>query len=425
MSGYLALLRRNPDFARLWLAQAISLLGDWFSVIALSTLVAKYSDPQNAGIAVSLLLLARFFPPLLAGPFAGVLVDRMDRRTLLIISDAARCLIVLALLLVNSASTLWLLYALVILQMCFSALFEPGRSAILPSVVQPDDLVQANVLGSVTWSVMLAAGAAIGGTVASIFGTQIALIIDSCSFALSALLLYSIQVKLKNETVDARKGDPAKRSERGFVAGLRYAAVHPATAAALLIKLGGSVGSIDTIMIIYATQLFVVGEGGAGSLGLFYAAFGIGAVLGPAFIQRLNNGSVTKMRRLILIGYAFICAGWFLFGGAPTLLLAAGALIIKAMGSSIYWTYSSAIIQKIVPDEYLGRMFSLDLAGFQFATVISVSITGLLTNNVTGDQVRTVVFATGVISLIPLLAWSLIVPRLEAFEGRKAVTAEA
>jgi len=313
--GYLALLRRNPGFARLWYAQAVSLLGDWFSLIALSALVTRYGG-ENAGLAVSGLLLARFLPPLLIGPFAGVLVDRADRRRLLIVSDAARVLIVLGFLLATDASRLPLVYILVILQSCFSALFEPARSAILPSLIAPDDLVQANVLGSVTWSVMLAAGAAIGGVVAATLGTPLALLIDAGSFALSAAFILSIPRGAVNERAVEVTTSAGIPDRRGLLDGLRYARAHPAVAASLLIKLGGSVGSIDALMIIYATQIFVIGKDGAGSLGLFYAFFGVGAVLGPALMQRINNGTPERMRRFVVIGYASITVGWFLFGSS-------------------------------------------------------------------------------------------------------------
>src|SRR5512144_2655259 len=102
MSGYIRLLRNNPDYARLWIAQAVSLLGDWFSTIALSTLVVSYAGEQNAGLAVSGLLLARFLPPLLVGPYAGVLVDRLNRKWLMIFSDVLRTIIVLMFLLARS-----------------------------------------------------------------------------------------------------------------------------------------------------------------------------------------------------------------------------------------------------------------------------------------------------------------------------------
>lgn len=143
MAGYIQLLRKNPNFAWLWYAQVISLAGDWFNTIVLLALVAEYSG--NSGLAVSGFLLARFAPPMLVSPFTGVLVDRFDRKRLLIMSDVARALIVLLYLVVlaQGASALWLLYVLTVLQFGFSGLFEPGRNAILPSLLPQHDLVDA------------------------------------------------------------------------------------------------------------------------------------------------------------------------------------------------------------------------------------------------------------------------------------------
>ncbi len=415
MYGYVQLLRDNPNYARLWIAQAVSLLGDWFNTIALSTLVARFAN--QSGLAIALLLLARFLPPLLVGPFAGVLVDRLNRKRLLIFSDSLRVVVVLLFLLATGPEWLWLIYLLTVIQFSLSALFEPARSAIIPALVKPDDLVRANLLGSATWSVMLAAGAALGGLVAALFGTAIALCIDAASFAISALLIASIE--WKPTSGQAAQPSPASReaAQLGFRDGLRYIAKHPATGAVLLVKLGGSVGSVDALMVIYATQLFVLGENGTGSLGILYAAFGIGAVIGPLLLDRFNNGTVHTMRRLIAVGYACLTFGWFLFSGAPTLFLVALAIAVKAIGSSIYWTYSSVIIQKVTPDHFLGRLFSLDLAGFQLSTVISVLITGWVIDLVGPAGVRRVVFGTGIASLLPLLLWIAALPWIERQEA--------
>ncbi len=408
MSGYVGLLRRNPSYFRLWIAQAVSLLGDWFSTIALSALVSRYTN--GSGLAVSGLLLARFLPALIVGPFAGVLVDRLNRKRLLIFSDVLRAGIVFSFLFVTRPDLLWLIYLLTVLQFSLSALFEPGRSAMIPSVVRADDLVKANFLGNVTWSVMLAVGAAIGGLVSTVLGTSTALVIDASSFALSALLITSIAYIPKTAVHQPAEGKP---SQRGLVDGLRYVRQHPATAAVLFIKMGGNIGSIDTLMVLYATQIFVIGENGAGSLGLLYAAFGLGAIMGPLLVNRFNNDTVRRMRRLVIVAYMLISVGLFLFSGAPSLLLAALALIIKAMGSSVYWTYSSVILQKTVPDAFLGRVFSLDLAGFQLAVVISVVITGALVQSVGTPGTRAIAFGTAAVSVIPLVLWILAIPWIE------------
>ena len=413
MNAYWRLLRNNPDFTRLWLAQVVSLLGDWFNTIVLAVLVERYSG--GSGLAVSLFLLARFIPPMLVGPWAGVLVDRLDRKRLLILSDVLRALVVLLLLLADGPQLLWLVYVLTALQFTLSAVFEPGRNAILPSLLPREGLVLANTLGSVTWSVMLAAGAVAGGIVAAQLGTQVALLIDSLTFLVSALLIMSIRTDtsagVSHEQSAAGEETARKRDLRE---GLRYLRRSPATLAVLLVKAGISLGSIDAVMIVYASQLFSMGEDSSTPLSIMYAAFGTGAVAGPLLLNRFNDGRVEVMRRLIRYGFLFMSLGWLLLSGAGTLPLVALALTLRAMGTSVCWTYSSVIIQKSVPDDFLGRMFSLDMASFQFVGAFSILLTGLLIDSFGVAQVRQVVLLMALISLVPLVLWHLVVPRLEA-----------
>jgi MFS family permease len=422
VSNYIRLLRDNPDFARLWLAQVVSLLGDWFHTIVLSALVADYSD--GSGRAVSAFLLARFIPPLLVGPFAGVLVDRFNRKHLLIFSDVSRAGVVLLLLLARGPEWLWLIYVLTIIQFSLSAIFEPGRNAILPSLLPRNDLVLANTLSSVTWSVMLAVGAIAGGVVAAVFGTQIALITDSATFLVSAGLI--VQMRLHPEYAQAAEADATETAadQGGLIAGLRYLAQHPPTLAALLVKAGQSVGNVDALMVIYAAQLFIMGNDSTTPLSIMYAAFGLGAVLGPLLLNRLNDGSVRTMRRLIIIGFVWITIGWFVMGGATTLPLVALALVLRAMGGSANWTYSSVIIQKSVSDRYLGRMFSWDMAGFQLSSALSILVTGELVEQVGAENVRQVVGVMGVVSVIPLALWLLGLVWLERRETQPAAVGD-
>ncbi len=420
MNAYWRLLRNNPDFTRLWLAQVVSLLGDWFNTIVLAVLVEEYSG--GSGLAVSLFLLARFVPPMLVGPWAGVLVDRLDRKRLLILSDLLRALVVLLLLLADGPHMLWLVYVLTALQFTLSAVFEPGRNALLPALLPKEGLVLANTLGSVTWSTMLAAGAVAGGIVASQLGTSAALVIDSLTFVVSALLIISIRTNT-NVSAGASQVVEAVEAEenRGLREGLRYLRRSPATLAVLLVKAGVSLGSVDTVMIIYASQLFTIGKDSSTPLSIMYAAYGAGAVAGPLLLNRFNDGQVHVMRRLIRFGFLFMSLGWLMMSGAGTLPLVALALTLRAMGSSVCWTYSSVIIQKSVPDRYLGRMFSLDMTNFQFVGAFSILLTGLLIDFFGVALVRQVVLLMAIISLMPLILWTLVVPRLEAHVARLEV----
>jgi MFS family permease len=417
---YYLVLRRNPQFARLWAAMLISFVGDWFNTIVLAAIVSRFTE--GSGLAIGGFLLARFLPPLLVTPLAGALADRFDRKKLLIYSDALRVFIVLGYLLVRTPDQLWLLYVLTILQFCLGAVFEPTRAAFTPSIVPQADLVTANVLSSITWSVALALGGALGGFVAGAFGPQIALTVDALSFGVSALLILQIRPIYAVENAAERQ----HFSLRDISEGLRYAKAHPATAATLLVKFGGSLGNVDTIMVVYGTVLFSIGENGSTSLGILYTAFGVGAIFGLIAIERFNDGVPRTMRRLIALGYALITCGWLLLGSSATIWVASLALIIKAMGSNAYWTYSSVILQKTVDDRYLGRMFSLDFAGFQLSTVLSTIVTSTLLQVFGNAQAPAVVIGTGVVSLLPLALWSLALPwiaRQEASESPVTATA--
>lgn len=421
---YWQLLRRNPGFTRLWLAQVISLTGDWFNTVVLSALVAEYSN--GSGLAISLFLMARFLPPLVVSPFAGILVDRFNRKNLLIASNLLRALVVPIFLVVNSPDLLWLIYAITIVQFVLSSIFEPGQAAIIPALTQPDDLIEANTLVSITWSVMLALGAVLGGVFTYFFGKDAALIIDAVTFLIAGMFIWQIDYDPERgrKLAKAAGVEPAEEEDTSFREGLRYALRTPQILAALFVKFGNSIGNVDTVMTVFATQLFVLGAGGELSLGILYSSFGLGAFIGPILSNRINDGSVFRMRRLILIGFVTIVAGWLLLGVSYALAVAAVAIFVRAVGGSINWTYSTIIIQKTAPDAKLGRMFSLDFAGFQLATVVSTLIHGLLIDLIGAEQVRVIAIGTAVVSVIPVLFWMFMLPRLERYETTQQQNAQ-
>ena len=419
MSSYLPFLRQNTNFTRVWIAQIISLFGDWFNIIALSALVAQYTN--KSGLAVSGLLLARVLPPFLISPFAGVLVDRFDRKRLLIISDLMRTAIGVSLLFATSADRLWIIYVATIFQFVFSAIFEPARSALLPALLPREQLLKANTLSNITWSVMLAIGAMIGGIITAAFGTTTALVVDAASFGVSALVLMTVHVQQRVQTPHV-VGMPILKT--GFKDGLAYARSHPQIGILLLVKFGLSVGNVDTMMIAYGTALFVMGENGTGSLGILYAAFGLGALLGPALLNRFNNGKVFTMRRLMIVGFIWVTLGWLLLASAPTLWFAALALVVRAMGGSATWTYSSTSIQMSTDQAYMGRMFSLDWAAYYLAVTVSTLISGRVLDAIGTIHAPQVALVTGILSLIPLIGWVIAVRWVERYTMRLAVAHE-
>lgn len=167
--GYVALVRGNRAFRQLWFGQIISLLGDWFNLIAAASLVAELTQ---SGLAVGGLFVVRMLAPFLMSPIAGVVADRYNRKRILVATDVSRAAVVLFFLLVREPGHVWLLYVLTAVQLGISGFFFPTRNAILPDLVSDRELGAANALSSATWSVMLALGAALGGLVSGTWGTR-------------------------------------------------------------------------------------------------------------------------------------------------------------------------------------------------------------------------------------------------------------
>ncbi len=423
---YINLIRSNRDFAKLWMAQVVSLLGDWFNTIVISAMIVKYTEGTGyQGIAVSAFLIARMIPPLLMRPLAGVLADRFDRKRLLIISDVLRALAVLGLLITTQGPKyLPLIYVFTIIQFLVSSIFEPARNAVMPSVLFRHQLVIGNTLSSITWSAMLAIGAICGGIVAEIFGIRAALFIDSLTFVVSALLVMTVVIPVvPRSEIGQEQRTKQDKSKRTFADGIRHLRKHPGTAAALFIKSAQSVTNSQALLIIYGTQVFVLGDQGITSMAILWAAFGTGAIIGPLITNRFSDDSVRVLRRLTTVGFAMNALGCLLWGMSPSLELLALAIVVRSMGGSVNWTYSSVIIQKIVPDEYLGRMFSLDFAGFELVQSIGIVVVGVLIDAVGVGRVHVIVYVSALVALVPLLAWIWIILKLEAIEAREMITA--
>jgi MFS family permease len=186
LAAYVRLLRTNRNFRLLWFAQIISEQGDWLYAVAVYSLLLEYTgSAKYVAFAFVLQVLPQFF----VSPAAGVINDRLSRKKVMIFADWSRAVIVLCMLLVRGPHLVWLLYTLLFLETILWALFEPGRSAVIPNIAGESELMVANTLSSTTWSFNFAMGFAVGGVLAAYFGREAVFVLNSLSFVLSALIL--------------------------------------------------------------------------------------------------------------------------------------------------------------------------------------------------------------------------------------------
>src|SRR5579864_1417178 len=186
IGAYARLVRGNRNFRRLWLAQIVSEIGDWFYTLSIYTLLLELTGRPSS---VALALVLQVLPQTLIGPTAGVVNDRLRRKHVMIAADLVRFAVVLAMLLVRSRSTVWLVYPLLLAETTMAAFFEPARSSVIPNIASEGEILVANTLSSATWSVNLLVGASVGGIVAAFFGRDAVFVLNALSFLASAILI--------------------------------------------------------------------------------------------------------------------------------------------------------------------------------------------------------------------------------------------
>ncbi len=401
LGPYREMLGRNPDFRRLWCGQVVSQMGDWFSSIAVYSLLLERT---GRGQSVAYALIAQLLPLFLLGPPAGVVADRLDRKRILIVTDLMRAAVVALFILAEAIPGTAQIYALLVLQVSLSAFFEPAKSALLPSVTRREDWLTANTLSGMTWSVMLALGAGLGGGVAALLGRRAAFGIDALTFLASARILSGIARRPAMRA--AGRGAAAPASE--FLDGLRYLARHRGVAGILIVKSAwGLGGGVLLLYSIFGARVFPVGKGAAASIGLLYAARGLGAAIGPILGRAYLGESPPQLRRKIAIAFALAGLCFVGFARAPTLPLALLGVFGSHIGGSMLWIFSTMLLQISTPDRFRGRIFAVEMAGVTLTMSISNFVTGGLLDRA-GLSPRVLGTILGLYFLLPAVAWWLL-----------------
>ncbi len=403
--SYVTLFSENHQFRRLWLAGVISQMGNWFNYIAIFVLLTKLT---GSGHAVSWFLIAKFIPTTILGPAAGVIADRLPRKTIMIASDLLRMCIVLGFLLIKRPDQVWMVYGLALLQESIWTFYDPARRASIPNLCKPHELNLANALGGATWSMMLAIGAALGGFVTALFGWQTAIIIDAATFMVSALILTGLDLPATVSRKYTKK--PTWLDFTGFNdlrEGSRYVINHSDIGALLLVKSGWALsGGILVMLTIFGEQVFPMPGGGGGS-GILYSFRGIGAAVGPILAWRIMGESKSAMYRAIGLAFFISSGAYMLFSQAPTILWAALFVLLGHIGGSIQWVFSTNLLQKKVPDQFRGRVFAAEMALVTLILSCSTYFTGAGLD--AGISPRHMAFGLAVLFLLPGLAWQLYV----------------
>jgi dTMP kinase len=357
-------LLTHPAFSRLLAAMSVSSLGDWVGFVAVTALVTRLAGSKTtAAFAVSAVMVARMLPAILFGPIAGALVDRVDRKRIMIISDLSRGALYASMPFLGE---LWAIFLLSFVIECLSLLWTPARDASLPNLVPRRQLANANSLGLVTTYATLPLGGLVFALLAGIStapGQRIpyladnpeflALWLDAGTFAFSALMVSRIAIR----TPPSRRIEKLDLSRvwKDIGDGVRFLREDSLASAMTtgIVVAFSAVGAVLALGPIFAKTTIHAGSPG---WGILVTTFGVGMGLGMASVNKLAE----MIEREFLFVWSLIAAAGTLFvlAAMPNLFAAAVAAVGLGAFCGATWVSGYVLLQENVADEYRGRTFA-------------------------------------------------------------------
>ena len=409
--SYVRLLRTNRNFRRLWLAQIVSEIGDWFYTLSIYTLLLQLTGRASS---VALALVLQVLPQTFIGPTAGVVNDRLRRKHVMITADLVRFAVVLAMLLVRSRSSAWLIYPLLLAETTMAAFFEPARNSVIPNIAAKDEVLIANTLSSATWSVNLLIGASVGGLVAAFFGRDAVFILNALSFLASAIFIGGMHFTEPH----AESASPLRPRDlvdfSPVLEGIRYVRNHRTLLPAIFAKAGElMIGPSWVIFTVLGAHEFAVhwhnidpARGSMLGMSILLGGRGVGALFGPMISARWADRSDRRLQLGILFGYLTIAVGYGMLGISRTVWMASACAMLAHAGGSTVWVFSTTLLQLHSEDRFRGRVFAADLSFSMLTIATGAYLCGRFLN--AGISARSVASWTGLLMLIPAGLWTLV-----------------
>ncbi|MFD8782975.1 MFS transporter [Kitasatospora sp. NPDC059599] len=336
-------LRRSPGFRRLFVGQCLTMVGSQVTQVAVPWQVYSVS---HSSVALGMVGLAALLPIVVFGIYGGAIADSMDRRRLILITSSGSAAVSVALVVqaVAHADSLWLLYTCVTVQAAFFAIDLPTRRALLPRLVEPEDLPAANALLLLVFTVGIVGGPLAAGATVSLGGYGAAYAVDVACFVLAITFIAGLPAVLP-------EGGGRRADLSSVLEGIRYLKSRPVLWMCYVLDLNSTVFAMPTALFpVLAVERF---HGGPELAGYLSAALASGAFLGSMF-----GGWMPKVRRLGRAALLAVLAWGVSLGAlglAGSLWLAMLLLAVAGYADTVSAVERSSILQHETPDELRGR----------------------------------------------------------------------
>src|SRR5688572_3297812 len=401
MTSLLALLRQNKNYRYTWFGQIVSETGDYFNNVAVFALVMEKS---GSGLVVSGIMLARAIPAMVAGPVAGVLLDRLDRRRIMIASDLIRAVVSLGFLFTIHQPRPWLLYLLSAVLMFASPFFTSGRAAILPTIATPGELHTANSLTQTTQWATLTAGTLLAGYSAAAFGYHWAFLINSLSFIFSAWAIWKLSLPAGFRAPRVA-GSSAVRPWHEYREGLAYMRSVPLLMGIALISAGWAMGggAAQILFALFGEQIF---HRGASGIGAIWGFAGLGLLLGGGIGHLVGQrATYAGYKRAVTISYLVHGFTYMLFSQVESFAAALVCMMFSRVGMAVTSVLNNSQLLLHAPDQFRGRIFAT-LESIRWSVmIVSMAVAGIASQYTSPRLIGLVAGALGTLTAV-LWAWA-------------------
>ena len=367
----MGVLRSNKNVRNMFIAENVSVMGDYFTYVALVGLV---KDATDSTFLVSLIYAAYVLPSFFLSPIAGPIVDKFDRRKIIVVVSALQAICGVGFLL-SSADRIWLALLTQIVISSLAVITLPAFGSALPNVTRNDEeLRQANALFGSSWGASVFIGSALGGLFAATFGRTATFVADIATFAVCAGLIALIKVPMQERKAHAVR-EPV-RPIADMREAFHYAKENNVIFALMASKTTQAVGAgaVGQLAVL-AIDAFGTGDGGSG---LLLAARGFGAAIGPFIFMRFARNNMPRLLLLCGIGGVMWSMSYLAASGSPTLWLAVIAIGTAHIGGGAIWTMASYGLQTSTEDHIRGRVLAGDMGFAMLVTGLSSIGTGIL-----------------------------------------------
>lgn len=348
-------LALDARFSAFWLGQTLSMFGDRLHQVALGVLVLSVTDSV---LATALVFLTAMLPNLVVGPIAGTFVDRWDQKRVMVLSDAIRAALVFAIPAAASVDIV-LVYPLVFVITAVSLFFRPAKAAVVPRIVDRDDLLAAN---SATWTGETMAdilGYPLAGLFVGVLGSQLELAfwVDGLTYVVSALLLASLTipaaVRIGSEQAAGALRMFATEMKDGWRVLRRQPVLFQNTVVSTFAQL--SIGATIALVAVFARDAL---EGGLAGWELRFAALetaiGVGNLFGGLAVGLI--GARYGKGRMVVAGFMLMGISTVLLGLTGSLVLALAATVGIGIGNLVYVIPSQTLFAEHTPEGFMGRV---------------------------------------------------------------------